>query len=287
MTIYYFIKGRFPKRDARSAIRTLFNDKGRMDPVDLENDNLFTSFRLTFSSDGNESPYNGLTYAGLEELKPTFDLRTIRNIVVKQVRPDDDQSSVFELFSRLNTGGVNLSQQEIRMSLFFGPFMQAAQKMNESVHWRRLLGGSPDQRQKDVEVILRMFALATKHESFKKPLSTFINEFCKDMKRHSVSADTYETAFVHYGFCMTSVSRELLLEPRSKRVSVPVLEALFVASSQDAIRSNDPSRLVSFGGEHVTSLRAHPDFDKFFTGKTTDVDAVQGRIATARAIVHS
>lgn len=285
MTIYYFMKGRFPKRDARSTIRTLFNEKGRLDPADLENDDLFATFRLTFSSDGAGSPYSGLTYAGLDDLKSTFDLRTIRNIVVKQVRPDDDNGSIFELFNRLNSGGVNLSQQEIRMSLYFGTFMQAAVKMNEDEKWRRVLGGKPDQRQKDVEVLLRMFALATKHEEFKKPLSTFINNFCKNVKRISANPDIYEKSLDHYVTCMSDVNRELYLEPRSKRVSVPVLEALFVASAENAIRNEDPNQLVTFGEEQVVALRSHSQFDQFFSGKTTDVDSIKGRIVTAREVV--
>lgn len=286
MTIYYFMKGRFPKRDARSRIRTLFNDKGRLDPVDLENDELFSTFRLAFSSDGVESPYQGMTYSGLGELKPTFDLRTIRNIIVKQVRPDDDKSSIFELFNRLNTGGVNLSQQEIRMSLFYGPFIRATVKMNEEQEWRDVLGGSPDQRQKDVEVILRMFALAARYETFKKPLSKFINDFCKDMKDTPDDIEIYKAAFTHYSQCMSKVERELYLEPRSKRVSVPVLEAVFVASAQDAIRSNQQGRLLHFKNDHLEALRAHADFEKFFTGKTTDVDAIKGRIDTAKTVIR-
>lgn len=284
MTIYYFMKGRFPKRDARSQIRTMFNEKGRLDPIDLENDDLFSAFRLTFSSDGAEAPYQGMTYTGLGELKPTFDLRTIRNIVVKQVRPDGDKSSIFELFNRLNTGGVNLSQQEIRMSLFYGPFMQSTVRMNEIAEWREVLGGSPDQRQKDVEVILRMFALAARYEIFKKPLSKFINEYCKDM-RNKDDVDIYELAFAHYSEHMSKVDRELYLEPRSKRVSVPILEAVFVASAQDAIRENQPGKLVAFSNEHLLLLKAHRDFDKFFTGKTTDVDAIKGRIDTAKQVI--
>jgi hypothetical protein len=285
MTIYYFMKGRFPKRDARSEIRALFNDKGHLDAVDLENDDLFSTFRLAFKSDGAESAYEGLTYSGLGDLKPTFDLRTIRNIMVKQVRPDDDNSSIFELFNRLNTGGVNLSQQEIRMSLFYGSFIQATVRLNEDQEWRVVLGGSPDQRQRDVEVILRMFALASGYETFKKPLSTFINKFCKDMKNNEDRLDVYRAAFTSYARCMSKIDRELYLEPRSKRVSVPILEAVFVASAQDAIRSNRPDMLIHFTDEHLRALKAHSDFDRYFTGKTTDVEAIKGRVDTAKTVI--
>ena len=46
----------------------------------------------------------------------------MRNVVIKQVRPTEDHSSMFEIFNRLNSGGVNLSAQELRMSRFVAEF---------------------------------------------------------------------------------------------------------------------------------------------------------------------
>lgn len=281
MTIYYFMKGRFPKRAARARVRAIFSEKGKLDPVDLETEELFSTFRLSFSTDGSTSPYAGLTYAALGDLKATFDLRTIRNIMVKQVRPDDD-SSIFELFNRLNTGGVNLSQQEIRMSLFYGPFVKRAVAWNEISEWRSSLGREPDPRQKDVEVILRLFALTERYADFRKPLTKFINDYCKHMRMHDDSDGLYTAVFRSFVTQLSKVDRNLYLEPRSKRVSVPILEAAFVGSAEEALKEKRPELMKEVDAKLFENMRSDSRFDNYFTGKTTDVAAVHGRIEVAK-----
>jgi hypothetical protein len=60
------------------------------------------------------------------EDQTTFNLRTIRNVIIKQNAPEEEgDTSVFEIFYRLNTGGVNLRPQEIRTSLYHSDFMDA------------------------------------------------------------------------------------------------------------------------------------------------------------------
>jgi len=47
---------------------------------------------------------------------------------------------MFEIFSRLNSGGVILKPQEIRMSLFYSPFYDKLMELNLNVFWRKFLG---------------------------------------------------------------------------------------------------------------------------------------------------
>ena len=66
--------------------------------------------------------FNGLTYGTLGEYQFQFELRPIRNIFVKQNSPKDDDSSIYEIFNRLNSGGTNLNQAEIRVTLYHSEF---------------------------------------------------------------------------------------------------------------------------------------------------------------------
>jgi hypothetical protein len=182
LTLYFFMKGRFPKKNGRAEFRRIF--AGTPAEVDefLEDDEYFQPFKLSFAKfpDGRKNKFSGLTYESLGEHKDAFELRPLRNIIVKQVRPADDDSSIFEMFNRLNTGGSNLQAQEIRTSLYHSPFMDALFSMNEHSQWRHLTGsGSADPRMKDIEVILRAFALAQSVDVYSGSMNGFLNRFCK------------------------------------------------------------------------------------------------------------
>lgn len=186
LTLYFFMKGRFPKKHGRAEFRRIF--AGTPAEVDdfLADDNYFQPFKLSFVKfpDGRKNKFSGMTYEGLGEYKEAFELKPLRNIIVKQVRPADDDSSIFEMFNRLNTGGSNLQAQEIRTSLYHSQFMESLFVMNESPRWRQLTGSTnADPRMKDIEVILRAFALAQSVNTYTGSMTGFLNRFCKTAQK--------------------------------------------------------------------------------------------------------
>ena len=89
MSIYYFIKQRFPRREVRAKLRHIFEREKAIPDRVLHNDKYFTNFRLQLPEKlpGQPSPLKGLSYATLGEHKIQFDLRPIRNVVVRQNSP--------------------------------------------------------------------------------------------------------------------------------------------------------------------------------------------------------
>ncbi|MGO4295423.1 DUF262 domain-containing protein [Glutamicibacter sp. MCAF14] len=184
LTLYFFAKGRFPRRKIRGDIRDHLQ-KGYLEDDLLQDDEYFEPFKLSLpkSASGIPNRFNGLTYLGLKEDRTSLDLRTIRNIVVKQTTPEGN-SAVFELFSRLNTGSVNLTPQEIRASLYHSEFFGKVIALNSSTNWRRLIGAEyPDARMRDTEFLLRAMALAQSSEGFSGSMTNFINKFCLSAKK--------------------------------------------------------------------------------------------------------
>ena len=171
MTIYYFIKQRFPKKEKRIELGNIFEEEGKIAKEIIENNDYFTKFNLKLPTpfEERQNIFHGKNYETIgEQYKTSFNLRPIRKIIVKPSTKEQDNSAVYELFNRLNTGGVNLSTQEIRMSLYHSDFMTSLIKLNEEADWKRLIGSPGDIRMRDVEIILRAFAILAFNDSYMK-----------------------------------------------------------------------------------------------------------------------
>ena len=109
----------------------------------------------------------------------------IHATVIRQDQPTEDQSSVYMIFERLNTGGVNLQPQEIRVALYHGELVRVLKELNEHPAWRRLYG-KRSRRLKDMEMILRFFAFHYEGDKYDSPMKDFLNRYMarnKDLSR--------------------------------------------------------------------------------------------------------
>jgi uncharacterized protein with ParB-like and HNH nuclease domain len=132
-------------------------------------------FKLDLNNPGYVSPYHGATYKSLSrDDRQKLDDSILHATVVRQDEPSDDQSSIYAIFERLNTGGMNLQPQEIRASIFHGEFSQLLGSLNDIPHWRRLYGPK-NSRLRDQELILRFFAFYFMLESYRRPMKEFLN----------------------------------------------------------------------------------------------------------------
>jgi hypothetical protein len=100
----------------------------------------------------------------------------IHATVVSQDEPTEDQSSIYVIFERLNTGGVNLQPQEIRVALYHGELVRILRGLNDDPNWRKLFGNK-SRRLKDMEMILRFFAFYYYSRSYRSPMKDFLNRY--------------------------------------------------------------------------------------------------------------
>lgn len=238
MSIYYFIKQRYPKRDRRNDLRRIFEEHGRIPDDVLHDDKYFSNFRLQLPERLPEkpNPYNKKSYSTLGDAKLQFDLRPIRNIVVRQNSPENDDSSVFEIFSRLNSGGVNLTSQEIRMSLYHSEFYNSLMRLNTHDGWRRILANpTPDLHLKDVEILLRVFAMMIDHALYTPSMVKFLNQFSKKCQKHDEQQNEYlENFFLSFLEACSELPKDAFLNRKTKRFSIALIEAVFTAVSRNA-----------------------------------------------------
>jgi uncharacterized protein with ParB-like and HNH nuclease domain len=138
-------------------------------------------FRLT----GLETEWNNKTYRTLPDAdKARLDDAVVHATVFKQDLPEGEMSSVYEVFERINTGGVKLSPQEIRSCICHGNFNEFLHRLNENNDWRSIFGPKR-KRLKDIELILRFFAFYEYYENYKSPMKHFLNEYMKEKRNFS------------------------------------------------------------------------------------------------------
>lgn len=128
--------------------------------------------------------WEGRTFEELEE-SDRFQLQdtVLRATVVQQLDPEDD-SSVYHVFERLNTGGVNLNPMEVRKCVYFGPYFQLLEELNEYPGWRAIIGKpSADRRLRDVELLLRVLAFGYDSAEYEKPMKQFLNTHMRGVRR--------------------------------------------------------------------------------------------------------
>ena len=130
--------------------------------------------------------WEGKTFDELSE-DDQFKLKgaVLRSTIIQQINPDDG-SSIYLIFERLNTGGVNLNPMEIRQCVSYGPFIGALKEMNENEAWKKLIGRTEaDKRLRDVELVLRCVSLAWYGEAYEKPMKGFLNESAERQRQHN------------------------------------------------------------------------------------------------------
>lgn len=125
---------------------------------------------------------NGKSFSELPaELRSILSMRpTIRSIIILR---QSDPEIKFQVFERLNTGGVRLNPQEIRNSVYRGSLNDLIIQLSEDKLFRSMLGVKNPEKSKlvqymrDCELVLRFFALRNKWVNFPGSLKSTLNQF--------------------------------------------------------------------------------------------------------------
>lgn len=234
-------------------------------------------FRLTGLSP--DSRFSGKAFGELrEEDQRRLKNAVLRSFVVQQLEPDD-LTSMYHIFERLNTGGTLLTNQEIRNCVYHGTFVEFLPKLNQVPEWRRILGKDvPDTRKKDIELLIRFFAMRD-HSAYQKPMKDFLSTFM----RKNRDATQESLAYIESVFRKTckQLLDSLWDKPFHVRagLNVAVADAVMVAFSNhlDAVPTNIQER--------YRHLIQNPDFNENTRQGTTDVDTVRERFAQAESVL--
>lgn len=292
MSIYYFIKQRFPKKERRLELRRIFDEHGKIPDEILQNDDYFVKFNLQLVEHLPNRPnrLNKLNYGTLGELKTTFDLRTVRNIIIKQNVPDEDDdgvSSIYEIFNRLNTGGVNLKPQEIRTSLYHSDFYEMLYRINLDPRWRLLLGlPEPDLHMKDIEILLRAFAMMMSGRDYKPSMVRFLNLTSK--RAGTLSKEKVQYLGQLFDAFLDScrlLNEKAFFGAQATRVNISFIDAVFAVQCSEAF-STFSLGLPVINPEKLKALKLDPEFENSAQFGTASSVNVAKRLERATAILR-
>jgi len=282
MSIYYFMKERFPVKERRAELKNQWSS-GHVDESVLNDDNYFNDFKLKLNdaNDIRQSKFKNATYSMLSVAdKEVFDLRTIRCVIIKQNKPNADDSCVFEIFHRLNSGGINLHPQEIRMSLYYSKFYDMLNELNNIPDWRRLLGSEhPEFHTKDIEIILRGFALLERGESYTPSLIKFLNNYSKKCQDNAMEDNYYlKNLFLSFLQACKHLPDDIFV--KNDKFHLALFESVFVAVCKKPFsQSSIVTKPIELSA--IQKLAADEEFVESIQKNTTSTANVKKRLLRA------
>ncbi len=232
-----------------------------------------------FGLKGVQVEFEGLTYKSLSpEDKRRLDDGILHAIVVNQEDPQNDQSGLYNLFERINTGGTPLHPQEIRTCIYPGPLIELLKDLAGDSSWRELYGAASS-RGKDQELILRFFALYFDLQSYERPLKQFLNNFLSKNRSYKFLPEAkMRTAFKHSVSFATSNLGPKAFRP-VRNLNSALMEALLIGTGKRL--ENGPIQNVDSYRKAYEKLMADQKFIDSFNGATTDVERLKFRIGSA------
>lgn len=123
--------------------------------------------------------------------------RTLRCLVISA---RSDSEIRFQVFERLNQGGVPLNAQEVRHCVYRGELNDLLHELVTNKTWLSLYGSeAPHTRMVDRELVLRFFAIRDALPEYKPPLKTLLNNFMRshrhpDREERDALQSTFESA---------------------------------------------------------------------------------------------
>ena len=209
----------------------------------------------------------------------------LRATIVRQLNPTDN-SSIYHVFERLNTGAVRLSPMELRKCVYSGEFFAFLEELNQDSEWRTILGSEqPDKRLRDVELVLRFIAMREGWQRYEKPMKTFLNSNMankQSLDQNALRVYIDQIRGVFNRTCATVV-RELGARPfhrNSRALNPSLLDSVMVAIStaEEDLTSEWRTRYDALLSDDVFN-------EASVTRNTSDTQMVKQRFARAQEIL--
>ncbi|MGE4314238.1 MAG: DUF262 domain-containing protein [Pseudobdellovibrionaceae bacterium] len=190
-----------------------------------------SDFKLSKLDDVDKrlSGYSSIELRRLNEVLPKIENVTIPVTIIRcDLEKKSHNEYIFQIFHRLNKGGVSLNNQEIRNCIFRGDLNDLLFDLYKDRRWLDFIGRAKESgdRFKGQELILRFFAMHFSLPQYEGKLSQFLNDF---MKNHQHLNSQDKIKFEQLFALTMDITRNLIKRPSS----IVIREALLYGISKN------------------------------------------------------
>lgn len=206
-------------------------------------DGKFKLSGLEILSDLNKSDINTLNPKALRMLRNGL-LRVI------MITHDSNEEIKYDVFMRLNTGSVHLTEQELRNCLYRGNLNKLLREVVQNATWLQLMGlKEPHVRMADRETALRFLAIWKSWNAdtetlndYKGRMKSFLNTFMsdhKDIKQSesvewkAIFEETVNKVIQVYG--TNAFKRQSLDGTTEKTINRAIIDVIMLSSTQHTL----------------------------------------------------
>jgi hypothetical protein len=206
-----------------------------------------------------------------------------RSIKVVTLNDKSDNIVRYDLFERLNTGGIALTPQEIRNCIYSKPessqFKEHLEKWAKDRNFRTAVKLT-QQQQRDAtaeECVLRFFAYLHQYRVFEHSVTEFLNEYMEKASKRFDFADGEAIFTKTFKELARVYPKGIRRQPGNQKTTpLNLFEGIAVGA---ALALKQIDRLHSAG---LNKWMQSPELKEYTTGATNDRSAVKGRIEFCR-----
>lgn len=137
-----------------------------------------------------------------------------------------DESVLYDIFYRINTGSVPLSSQELRQAIITGPFSKYILQITSEKNpiWTILKISNPDPRLRDVELLLRLIGWRRFASEYKGNMKSFLDSTMEKLNKAWAKEKTRTEALVKSILEGVSATSKVFGEHAGRKLSGGVYE---------------------------------------------------------------
>ena len=211
-----------------------------------------------------------------EDLPKSFQLGfTTRPIRVTVLNDRSDFNLRYDLFERLNTGGVTLHPQEIRNCVYIGEFNDFIKKCVENENFKSVvkLTKVAEKTGNLEELVLKFYAYYESRNRFVHGVKEFLNEYMEEKTKHFKNKEELQQIFERTFESLNQNLPDGIVRGNRKNITPIVLYEAISVGVADALHQN-----TIINKQALINLLDNEELTKLTTGATNSKSKLIQRI---------